>query len=50
MMLVAGTSLFIRTIRIWGTWSPIHLLSRFTLAVVPIGAWARIFGLVRALR
>ncbi len=36
MMLAAGTSLFIHTIRTWGPWSPIHLLSLFTLAVVPI--------------
>jgi uncharacterized membrane protein len=35
MMLVAGTSFFIHTIRTWGPWSPIHLLSLFTLAVVP---------------
>jgi uncharacterized membrane protein len=39
MMLVAGTSLFIHTIRMWGPWSPIHLLSLFTLAVVPIAVW-----------
>ena len=36
MMLVAGTSLFIHVIRTWGIWSPIHLLSLFTLAVVPL--------------
>ena len=36
MILVAGTSLFIHTIRTWGPWSPIHLLSLFTLAVVPL--------------
>jgi uncharacterized membrane protein len=35
MILVAGTSLFIHTIRTWGPWSPIHLLSLFTLGVVP---------------
>ena len=39
MMLVAGTSLFIHTIRMWGPWSPIHLLSLFTLAVVPLAVW-----------
>ena len=39
MMLVAGTSLFIHTIRTWGPWSPIHLLSLFTLAVVPLAVW-----------
>jgi len=36
MMLVAATSLFIHTIRLWGPWSPIHLLSLITLAIVPI--------------
>jgi uncharacterized membrane protein len=36
MILIAGTSLFIHTIRTWGLWSPIHLLSLFTLAVVPL--------------
>jgi uncharacterized membrane protein len=39
MMLVAGTSLFIHTIRTWGPWSPIHLLSVFTIAVVPLAVW-----------
>ena len=36
MMAVAGSSLFIHTIRLWGAWSPIHLLSLFTLATVPL--------------
>jgi uncharacterized membrane protein len=35
MMGVAGSSLFIHTIRTWGPWSPIHLLSLFTLGIVP---------------
>src|SRR5260370_39982747 len=39
MMAVAGTSLFIPTIRTWGPWSPIPLLSLFTLAVGPLGVW-----------
>ncbi len=39
MILVAGTSLFIHTIRMWGPWSPVHLLSLFTLAVVPLAVW-----------
>ena len=39
MIGVAGTSLLIHTIRTWGPWSPIHLLSLFTLAVVPVGVW-----------
>ena len=37
MILIAGTSLFILdTIRTWGPFSPIHLLSLFTLVVVPL--------------
>ncbi|HTR13658.1 MAG TPA: DUF2306 domain-containing protein [Roseiarcus sp.] len=36
MILAAGTSMFIHTIRVWGPWSPIHLLSLFTLAIVPL--------------
>jgi uncharacterized membrane protein len=36
MILVAGTSLFIHTIRTWGPWSPIHILSLFTLGAVPL--------------
>jgi uncharacterized membrane protein len=31
MVLVAGSSFFIHTIRLWGPWSPIHLLSIATL-------------------
>jgi uncharacterized membrane protein len=42
MIGVAGSSLFIHTIRLWGAWSPIHLLSLFTLATVPLAvAYAR---------
>jgi len=42
MMGVAGSSLFIHTIRLWGAWSPIHLLSLLTLATVPLAvAYAR---------
>jgi uncharacterized membrane protein len=35
MIAVALSSLFIHTIRAFGPWSPIHLLSLFTLAIVP---------------
>jgi len=42
MIGVAGSSLFIHTIRVWGVWSPIHLLSLLTLATVPLAvAFAR---------
>ncbi len=40
MMAVAGTSLFIHTIRVWGPFSPIHLLSLLTLGSVPLAVWS----------
>jgi uncharacterized membrane protein len=39
MMLVAISSLWIHQIRLLGPWSPIHLLSIFTLIIVPVGVW-----------
>lgn len=39
MLTVAGSSLFIHTIRLWGIWSPIHLLSLFTLATLPLAVF-----------
>lgn len=39
MMLIAGSSLFIHTIRTFGPWSPIHLLSLFTLGITPYAVW-----------
>ncbi len=39
MLAVAGSSFWIHQIRLWGPWSPIHLLSIFTLAMVPLGVW-----------
>ena len=39
MVAVAGSSFWIHTIRMWGPWSPIHLLSIFTLIVLPIAVW-----------
>jgi uncharacterized membrane protein len=39
MMVVAGSSFWIHQSRVWGLWSPIHLLSIFTLAIVPFGVW-----------
>ena len=35
MVVVAGTSFWIHDLRVWGPWSPIHLLSIFTLAMLP---------------
>jgi len=39
MALVAGSSFWIHQIRLVGPWSPIHLLSIFTLAVLPLAVW-----------
>ncbi|MBX9774453.1 MAG: DUF2306 domain-containing protein [Xanthobacteraceae bacterium] len=35
MVVVAGTSFWIQDLRVWGPWSPIHLLSIFTLCMLP---------------
>jgi uncharacterized membrane protein len=37
MLAVVVSSFFIHTIRLWGPWSPIHLLSLFTLIMLPLG-------------
>jgi uncharacterized membrane protein len=39
MMAVAVSSFWIHEIRLVGRWSPIHLLSLFTLVVIPIAVW-----------
>jgi uncharacterized membrane protein len=39
MTLVAISSFWIHQIRLLGPWSPIHLLSIFTLVVIPLGVW-----------
>jgi uncharacterized membrane protein len=36
MAAIAGSSFFIRELRLWGPFSPIHLLSIFTLAMLPL--------------
>jgi uncharacterized membrane protein len=36
MLAVVVSSFFIHTIRLWGSFSPIHLLSIFTLAMLPL--------------
>jgi uncharacterized membrane protein len=36
MLTIAVSSFFIHAIRLWGPFSPIHLLSIFTLAMLPI--------------
>ncbi len=39
MVVVAASAFWIHELRVWGTWSPIHLLSIFTLVMLPIGVW-----------
>jgi uncharacterized membrane protein len=39
MAIVAVSSFWIHQIRLLGPWSPIHLLSIFTLVIVPLGVW-----------
>lgn len=36
MVIVAVSSFFIHELRVWGPWSPIHLLSVFTLVALPL--------------
>jgi uncharacterized membrane protein len=36
MVVVAVSSFFIHELRVWGPWSPIHLLSVFTLVALPL--------------
>ena len=36
MVIVSATSFWIHDLRVWGPWSPIHLLSIFTLAMLPL--------------
>ena len=39
MLVVAITSFWIHDIRLWGLWSPIHLLSILVLGMLPLGLW-----------
>ena len=39
MALVALSSFWLHTIRLVGPWSPIHLLSIFTLVMLPLAVW-----------
>lgn len=48
MIGVAGSSLLIHTIRTFGPWSPIHLLSLFTLGCVPFAVWNARRGRIEA--
>jgi uncharacterized membrane protein len=39
MAVVAVSTAFVHTIRLWGPWSPIHLLSIMTLVLLPVAVW-----------
>jgi uncharacterized membrane protein len=39
MVIVAVSSAWVHQIKLWGPWSPIHLLSIWTLILVPIAVW-----------
>ena len=39
MIVVSASAFFIHEIRLWGPWSPIHLLAMFTLIMLPIAVW-----------
>lgn len=39
MFTVAISAFWIHELRVWGPWSPIHLLAIFTLISLPLGFW-----------
>ena len=39
MVAVSVSGFFIHEIRLWGPWSPIHLLAIFTLVTLPLAVW-----------
>jgi uncharacterized membrane protein len=39
MLVVSVSAFFIHQLRIWGPWSPIHLLAIFTLVMLPVAVW-----------
>jgi len=39
MLIVSISAFFIHQLRVWGPWSPIHLLAIFTLVMLPIAVW-----------
>src|SRR3974390_2301178 len=40
MLAVSISAFFIHQLRLWGPWSPIHLLAIFTLVMLPFGVLA----------
>jgi uncharacterized membrane protein len=39
MVIVSVSAFFVHELRLWGPWSPIHLLAIVTLATLPIAVW-----------
>jgi uncharacterized membrane protein len=39
MLAVSVSAFFIHELRIWGRWSPVHLLAIFTLVMLPVAVW-----------
>ena len=39
MVVVSVSAFFVHEIRLWGPWSPIHLLAVFTVVMLPLGVW-----------
>ncbi len=39
MLVVAISAFWIHELRLWGPWSPIHLLAIFTLTMLPLGVY-----------
>jgi uncharacterized membrane protein len=37
MLIVGVTAFFIHELRLWGPWSPIHLIAVYTLVMLPVG-------------
>lgn len=39
MLIVSISAFWIQELRVWGPWSPIHLLAVLTLVMLPIAVW-----------
>jgi uncharacterized membrane protein len=39
MLVVAISAFWIHELKVWGAWSPIHLLAIFTLTMLPLGVY-----------
>ena len=39
MLVVSASAFWIHELRLWGRWSPIHLLAIFTLVMLPLGIY-----------